>query len=60
MGTNLIMILQVLQILDLILPQCLSDVRILDDIQHGLRLLLQPLLCDNGIFAFGIKIWNPE
>jgi len=56
MHANLIMVLQILQILDLVLPQSLSDVRVLDDIQHGLRLLLQPLLRDNGIFAFGIEI----
>lgn len=45
------MVAEELQVLVLVLAKRLGDLGLLDDVQHGLRLLLELLVGRDGLFA---------
>ncbi len=51
------MLLQVLQVLIFVLPQCLSDIGVLDHVQHGLSFQLQPFVRGYSAFTLAGKLF---
>jgi len=55
-GTYAVIVLEVLQVLELVLTQCLRNIGVLNHIEHGLCLLLEPLVGRYGVLALLVKL----
>ena len=49
--THVVVLSQELQVLVLVLSECLRDLRLLDNIEHRLSLMLELLVGRDGLFA---------
>lgn len=55
--THVIVLFQVLEILIFVLSQGLSNVRVLNNIQNRLSLLLQPIVCQESFLSLLVELY---
>ena len=58
--THVVVLLEVLEILVLVLSQRLSDIGILNHVQNGLRLLLQPLVRQECFLSLFVELYTTK